>query len=360
MAVLASASVVAVLAVNATLESLYGPPGAAAGGNFTWTLCGLSVGADWHTCYYQLYPGAVARFGDDEKGLSIFFLRQSIDNILHDPWPFIGAVFTNIRRYVGDFPRFYLSGYIWIFQMSPWRGWLMMFALAPCIVYVLRKRATPAERLFWAGLVASAVLSAAIVLGDDGWRVLHATHFPFAALFALGFVTPRDTAPAEPVAPGWRSGAAFAVGALALLLLAPVAARTIMQERVAALRSAPPPTSEQRALGGDTITGFVVFPDSQPRPLGVAAVGFSQLAALVRDPRIHGDPEPLLSRLEKELPFAFVWTPGIPPSSAYAVAPVELLQNRHVRFWRLSLDASPELSSQFMTIRRLTTAMPAE
>src|SRR5262249_46974301 len=220
MAVLASASVVAVLAVNATLESLYGPPGAAAGGNFTLTLCGLSVGADWPTCYYQFYPDAVARFGGDEKGLSVFFLRQSIDNILHDPWPFIGAVFTNIRRYVGDFPRFYLSGYIWIFQMSPWRGWLM-FALAPGIVYVLRKRATPAERLFWAGLVASAVLSAAIVLGDDGWRVLHATHFPFAALFALGFVTPRDTAPAEPVAPGWRSGAAFAVGALALLLLAP-------------------------------------------------------------------------------------------------------------------------------------------
>src|SRR5262249_17029587 len=157
------------------------------------------------------------------------------------------------------------------------------------------------------GLFVSIVLAAALVLADDGWRALHATHITLAALISMAFATPIQRDAGERVAPDWRVGVVMVAGTVISLFLAPVVSPAIMQEDLMVHQIGPVENRRQLVLGGREMTGFIVIPDTEPRPLEFEAVSFAEFRKLFMNRPIHLDPASFLQSLEKQVPFAFVW-----------------------------------------------------
>src|SRR5262249_9274553 len=158
---------------------------------------------------------------------------------------------------------------------------------------------------FWLILFVSTDMAAAIVLGDDGWRVLHVTNVLIACFLALGFATPSMAAERPDPAPSssWQMGAIVIAGAAALFVAVPAVSTALTTREIA---RHPPignePQGEHIVPGGRLISGFVVVPDGTERPLTVPSLPASDFIKMVRQVRLEDDIGPFVDSIVGRLP----------------------------------------------------------
>jgi hypothetical protein len=326
--------VLGVVGLNGLLGWLYGAPNVDSGANFAWTACGLSLGTDWTGCR-EAYESQL-RLLPNERAAAMFLFTKTWENVLANPIGLPAALAQNFWQYLKNMPTFLFEGYSPGYKVSLRFAWTAVLALLACLFLVHRWQLSRTERLFWIFFFISVFLSASIVLGGDGWRVLHVTHALIACFFAAGF-----TAPAVVVAgatPAWRTGATVIAVMTALFLVVPALSHALA--RGLAVRSATLSRPDQHiVLGGRHIAGFLVIPDEEPNPLSVPALHFSQFVELFRSSYWESDFGPILNERPPTPPFAFVM--GVGPDAPYGgniyVAPPAVLQMPRVCAWKFNV-----------------------
>jgi hypothetical protein len=360
---IACSTVLLMGAVSLVLSYFYGSPRVLAGGNFAWTVCGLSMGTDWSGCD-KAYASQFAQFSS-EREIVWFLLGRSWENFLLNPSVLLRMLYINMKSFL-DFPQFLLSGYSpnnqWLIKIA----WLPTLMLVPGLIYALGWRASSPERLLWLALAISIPTSAAVVLGDDGWRVLYATHVFIACFFALGFAAPGVvTIPNSMVhAWSWQEGAAVIAVTIALFIAVPEVSRVLAMREVVARPSFEQPTNnnkEQIVLGGRRLTGFLVIPDAEPRPFAVPAIHLSQFVELVRMTRLEDEFGPFLQDVVGRTPFALVVGGRLDAEnqSNIYIAPPIVLEQRDAWAWRFTLrvwlpsEVPWQILKEVMAVQRL-------
>ena len=338
----ACSAVILTVAASLVLSYFYGSPRVLAGGNFAWTVCGLSMGTDWLDCH-KTYSSQFAQFSS-EREFVWFLLGQSWENFLLNPNALLRTLYTNVNSFFNSLPQFLVSGYG---SYNPWlinNAWLLTLTLIPGLIYALVWRASSAERLLWLALAVSIPLSAAVVLSDDGWRVLYATHVLIACFFSLGFTAPGVVTIPNHMAHAWswQRGAVVISTVIVLFIAIPGISRLLAMREVAAHPSFERPTNrneEEIVLGGRRLTGFLVIPDAEPRPVAVPALHLSQFVELVRMTRLEDEFGPFLEHVMGRTPFALVVGGRLDAEnqSNIYIAPPIVLEQRDAWAWRFTL-----------------------
>ena len=206
-------------------------------------------------------------------------------------------------------------------------------------------------------------MSAAIILGDDGWRALHVTNAFIACLVAAGFSAPTVVCPRMAASPlRWRYGA-LAIGAAAVLFVAgPGVSRALLAGHVSEYA----PMDEKRAAGmmivpgGRFITGFQVIPDGGARPLNVPTLFVSEFRALVRMTSIEHDFGAFADFAVERAPFAIVVAGRYDDrdQSNIFIAPVTLLEQVECCRVALARSAGAARGGGWNTLRFVVKAEP--
>jgi hypothetical protein len=338
----ACCTVLATGTISLMLSYFYGSPGILTGGNFAWTACGLSIGTDWLDCH-KMYQSEFAQFST-EREVAWFLISQSWQNFVLQPYVLLQKLYINMDSFFSTLPSFLLAGYP-AYTRSPNVLWLPNLLLLPGLIYVLGWRASRAERLLWLAFAISIPMSAAVVLADDGWRVLYATHVFIVCFFALGFAAPGVVTIPNSMATAWswRGGAAVIMAMGVLFIIIPELSRVLIKREIAAYPAFQKPTNsneEQIVLGGKRLTGFLVIPDTEPRSSAIPAIHLSQFVRLVSITRLEDDFGPFLQEMVGRTPFALVVSAGrldAENQSNIYLAPPTVLEQRHAWAWRFVL-----------------------
>jgi hypothetical protein len=336
----ACGAVAVVVTINTALAFFYGSPSAVSGGNFAWSLCGLTLGGDWSSCM-TAYAAEYGRL-PSERDQVWFLLSRAWDNILYDPTILVNKLRSNLRLFIALLPNFLLTGYGYsLVRLGMPNLALAVLFLLPGLWFVLRYRAAFAERKLWPLLGVSILLSAAVVFADDGWRVLSSSHPLIACFVALGFSAPGVVTLSRFTSHWrWQSGAALVAITAGLFLVIPVLSHVLARRELAfhaRFVSAAP--SEHVVAGGKKITGFIVMPDGTSSPVATASLPLSEFKKLIQYTRLENEFGPFLEEVAGEVPFAFVAAPRLDSKShwSFYIAPPAVLEQREVWAWRLTL-----------------------
>ena len=175
------------------------------------------------------------------------------------PLVFASALAQNFWDYLKNMPSFLFEGYSPGYRVSSRFALVAVLTLLACLFLVHRGKSSRTERLFWVFLFISVFLSASIVLGGDGWRVLHVTHALIACFFAAGFTAPAVVVAGATPAWRWQTGATIIAAMTVLFLAVPALSHALAREfavRSAAVLATRPAYRARRAahrrLRGDS------------------------------------------------------------------------------------------------------------
>jgi hypothetical protein len=353
----ACAAVLGVSTLNGALGFLYGATSTVTGGNFAWTICGLSVGGYWNSCP-TMYAAEFDRL-QSERAMVWFLLSKSWDNFLHDPTVLLHMLWYNLGHFAKGLPGFLLSGY-GSDRPSVRVTLLAVIAVLPGLYFVLAYRASFAERLLWTVLAVSIPLSAAVVMTDDGWRVLTVTHPLIACFVAFGFAAPATVAlRRSPAQWRWKSGALLVAFVSVLFLVVPALSHILARHEIASHPSFVRATRDENVVpGGSRITGFIVIPDGTLAPVATPTLSLSEFVNLIRYTRLEEEFGPFLREVAAEMPFALVSAgrlDGDNQSNIY-IAPPVVLERRDVWAWRLTLRQRTAFERPWIQLQQASAA----
>jgi hypothetical protein len=328
--------VVGVVVLNGLIGRLYAAPNIDTGANFAWTACGLSLGTDWTGCRDAYEPQL--RLLPHERAQAMFLFAKTWENVLASPLVLLSALGNNFWDYFKNVPRFLFEGYSPGYRVSTEFARIAIFALFACLFAVHRPRSSRTERLFWILLFLSVFLSAAIVLGGDGWRVLQVTHVLIAWFFAAGFTAPAVTIANTMQSWRWQTGVTIIATMTALFIVIPALSHALGREFAVRWTAVSGP-DEHIVLGGRHITGFLVIPDHEASPLLVPALHFSRFVELIQSSHWEADFGPVLNDALPTPPFAFIMGAG--PNGPFAgkiyIAPAAVLGSPHICVWKFTV-----------------------
>ncbi len=196
---LAGGIVLSIAGMNLVLERAYGYGGPiATGSNFSYVICGMTMGTGWEGCSTKLKEQGLATLSEREAADRMYVMAW--DNFRAHPTVFFTRMGSSIKAFYLELPQVIRKGYpreikepFWFF------GVLLLPLIAVGVIFEFLRRATPIEKSFWATLCVSLTVSAGILYFDDGSRVL-AVSFPFIALLlATGFSTEGPQVEKSPV-----------------------------------------------------------------------------------------------------------------------------------------------------------------
>ena len=348
----------AVIGLNVLLAWMYGPPGVLTGGNFAFTLCGLSHGASWDTCYntYRIQLSSLT-----EQQQAWFLLAKAWESFRQDPSVPFEAILANFRQFVTESAPTLMTGGVTENRLKA--SWLASLALLPGIVYALKNRSSYLERSFWLSLLVSAALSAAIIM-KDGRRAMVVTDALMAWFLALGFSAPAVVTQRDNTLARWRwqTGAAVLVTIAAVFLLVPAFSRVLVEHEIASHAPVGPFADDKHFVaGGRQISGFLIIADEAGADevdtgTGVPALRWSKFVELIEMTRLEGEFGSFLKDLADKTPFALVTSVRFvgPRYSTLYIAPAKVIEQRDAWAWRLTLvPLEPNSSPVF---RRVVTA----
>lgn len=330
------------------LYKLYAPEQDAIGQNFAFILCGLTVAGDWSTCT-KLYANEAQTL--PTAHLARFFYAQALRNVAVDPAPFIAATTRNVDDFLSGLPTFFLNGY----GGGGAPKWLA-YATVPGLALTMGFLATWRERFFWIAFWLSLTLSAAIIIRDDGWRALYATHALCALFFsfALSIKWPRSWALPSPIV-STRSGYVF----VAIIFAALVGPRGMRFATSLAYPSSAELNVGNVYAGGRAMTGFVIVPNDTPPASDF--VPFSEFEkAFKSQVPYHHAPDVMLAFAAQRLPIAFVAPPPLNGHTPQIklFAPLSMLQDRSVPAWRVTLGANLGSDPNIFYVQAVVAADP--
>jgi hypothetical protein len=337
---LSIAILLAVLALNSLLQKAYGPAYDPTGSNFSYVVCGLTLGTTWDECPKKLEekrgPTAPAL---PEQAMVAQMYSMAWDNFQTHPEVFFQRLGAGIQFFYSQLPRTIWRGYSARVDEPAWflRPALIVLILTG-LWFVAAREANAIELSFWALLGASLTASAAIVAFDDGMRVLAASYPLIALLLAAGFATPSPKQPATPDGPRLTlHGSLGLLLAAILMAMIPWIAHRISPAAATTTAASPSRTGDALVYGGRRISGFLVVADGERLRSDTPTIHVSDFSAIVALSRVEVAYQGLLHPVAPPLPFGFVTAPRMERGVAtnqYYIVPAEVMEKRDVPAWR--------------------------
>jgi hypothetical protein len=350
--VLATVLVACVAGLNLVLSKGYGTRGGEVGSNFSYVICGLTMGTTWVGCRDKLASDGTSLTGD-EASVANKLYSVAWENFRSRPDVFVRRIAAGAEMFAEEFPTVLWFGHGAAIGKPAWLFSKLLTVISLIgLVWVVSRRAGATEYAFWLLAWNSIVASAALIYFDDGARTL-AVSQPLMALFvAMGM-----TNPALPeLALSERAGQADGLvrfGCWGLLFSAilfacmPWIAHRFPPVSSELTYAAQANEGEALVLGGRQMSGFLVVDNDKPLPANVAAIHLDAFEAIVRD---AGITESLLRPVKPPTPFGFVYAPRLErlvEGPSEFIVPAAMMEHPQVRAWRLSIRPLQAGSSQW-------------
>jgi hypothetical protein len=339
IALAAIAILLGVLGLNALLLKSYGTSQSSANSNFSYVLCGLTVGTGWQGCPAKLAAERKA-LPADEAAVTDQLYSMAWTNFSAKPELFFRRLADNLEQFKSDFPNVIWRGYLTRIDEPDWlfRRTLTVVSVIG-LAYVAVRRAKSVELAFWTFFWASIAASVSFIYPDEGGRALAASHPLIAMFFAMGMsspgLTPATVSPPSRLSRyGWIGLAAAAL----LFLCVPWMAHRFSSPPVS-LNAALEKKDEAFVFGGRRMSGLLVVRDDTPLRNDVPSVHLSQFEEILKLSNIEMD-QALIHPILPPLPFAFVFAPRLEKGSVSAllyIVPPEVVERRDVPAWRFNL-----------------------
>jgi hypothetical protein len=327
----------AILGTNSVLKNSYGTgPGA---GNFSYVLCGLTMGTTWTGCLGKLASeGKPFEEGEDARAKQLYSMAW--ENFKAKPGVFFYRIASGTRAFVIQLPDLIWHGY----GVIPEPKWLWRNSLsAVCFIGLLiaARRMTAVELTFWALVWASIGASASLIYFDDGARTLAASYPLIALFFSVGMSNPAAAPPRRPL-PSSRLSRYGALGltvTAALFVCIPWMAHRFgsIGEIVGGPLLQKP--GEAFVFGDPRMAGFLVVADDQPLRSDVPSLHLADFDAIVSRSNMEIYQE-LIHPVVPPLPFGFIFAPRLEKgvqSLTQFIVPAEVLERPGVPTWRFHL-----------------------
>jgi hypothetical protein len=340
IAVVSICILLGVLGLNSLLSKIYGTGQTSTGGNFSYVVCGLTIGTTWHGC-----PAKLAAEGRPLQGIEADRGKQlysmAAENFRAHPDIFFGRLQSNLSEFFAQLPDMIWTGYFASTDGPSWvfRTLLTIFALLG-LSYVVLRRATPIELSFWMLLWVSIVASASIVFADDGRRVLAVSHPLIALFFALGMSDPRPT---SVEVHSRRRLVPFGLGGLlvaaVLLVGVPWIAHRFSPDSASVGDNLLAKPGEAVIAGDRRMSGFLVVENGSPLRSEVPMLHLAEFEAIIQQSGVENY-RGLLRPVTPPLPFGFVFAPRLEKGSNTSylyIVPAEVLERHDVAAWRFKL-----------------------
>ncbi len=330
----------AILGMNSLLQHSYGKGHAVSTGNFSYVVCGLSMGTDWTGCLNKLASeGTALESQEDQRAIQLYTMAWG--NFRAQPGLSFQRLATAGQAFGAGFPDILQRGY----GRALGPEWLRMNALVAIsligLLYGAMRRAESVEVTFWALSWVAIIASASMIYLDDGGRALAVSQPIIALFFAIG-LSSRRSVPRESVLGLQASRNAF-IGlamAAALLLCVPW-----MAHRFSGIRSIVEATPSQQpaqayVFGGRRISGFLVIGNDQPLYVDTPSLHLADFEAIIAQSGVEGYQE-LIHPILPRVPFGFIFAPRIERESSSSfqyIVPAKVLERRDVTAWRFYLE----------------------
>jgi hypothetical protein len=362
---LSIAILLGVFGLNALLQKTYGTASASTGSNFSYTLCGLTLGTTWNGCSKKIEAMRAPDAPElSEEALGAKMYAMAWDNFRAHPEVFFERLGDGIQEFYRKFPETIWKGYGENVDQPAWfyRHALVLLMLVG-IWFVAMRQANSVELAFWTLLWASLTASVGFVYFDDGNRVLAASQ-PLVVLFlAIGLT---NQALKRRIVPHDRRLTLYGSSGV---LLAAVGLATIpgISHRVFAGSTEAPkalPASSQQVIvfGGKQMAGFTVVADGEPLRTDLPSIHFSDFEAIVEQSTVEEYYQGLLHPVAPPLPFGFVFAPRVEQGTAsyyHYIIPVEVMERRDAPAWRFKIEPwrhKPDVTGNYWV--HVTDAQP--
>jgi hypothetical protein len=331
----------AVIGANFGIERLYGHGRPATGENFSYTVCGLSIGADWSECPKK-YSTELKELPPGEKARTTFLYHRALDNIRNDPNPFVSRLAMGAAAFISSLPDTMLKGYLHV--TVPWWFSVRAFYLFAAfgLMYVLVMRSEKTELEFWFLISLGVIGSAAVVYFDDGRRVL-AVAYPFlSTLVASGFMTPRTVVIRDRNSTDRLIllGLVMIFGGAILLCAGPRALAGALGQTIQSDVERQGVSNVHYLHGGRRVTGFLVVADDDVLPTEMPSMHLSNFMEIIRRSNIEIY-QGLLHPDVPQLPFGFITSARVEKTArsdfSYIVPP-EVMFRSAVSTWQFTVE----------------------
>jgi hypothetical protein len=340
IAIVAVGVLLCVLGLNSLLEKAYGTGEGSTGSNFSYTLCGLSIGTAWDGC-----PAQLAAEGEPLRGDEATVARQLYSmawkNISARPQVFLRRLADGAKKFVAEFPDVIWRGYGLGVREPDWLFRKALTALSLLgISYIAARRAKSIELTFWALVWASIVASSSMVYFDDGSRTLAVSHPLIALFFAIGLSNPLSVPEEASSRPRLaRHGSLGLIAAAALLVCVPWIAHRLSPIGAMGANGLTEKQDEAFVFGGRRMSGFLVIENHLPLRSDVPTLHLADFEAIIAQGGVESDQE-LLHPVSPPLPFGFVFAPDFakgPVRSNIFIVPADVVERRSIPAWHFSL-----------------------
>lgn len=328
----------AVLGTNSLLKNSYGTdPGT---GNFSYVLCGLTMGTTWEGCPGKLASeGKPLEQGEDARAKQLYSLAW--ENFKANPGPFFYRIGSGARAFVTRLPDLLWNGHGVVVPEPKWL-WRNSLSLV-CLfgLLIAARRMTAVELTFWGLVWASIGASASLIYFDDGTRTLAASLPLIALFFSMGMSNPAAAPPRRPLPPSRlsRYGALGLTVTAALFVCVPWMAHRFgsVGETVGGPLLQKP--DQAFVFGGPRMAGFLVVADDEPLRSDVPSLHLADFDAIVSRSNMEIYQE-LIHPVLPPLPFGFIYAPRLEKgvqSLTQFIVPAEVLERPSVPTWRFHL-----------------------
>jgi hypothetical protein len=169
------------------LNGIYGTKAGSAGGNFSYTLCGLAMGGSWDQARDRFSNELAAMASDGQR--AAFLYDKAFSLIKANPRNFVAALRQSWRTFVDSILPF-CKAISSIRSLSfEWHWASIALFLVGLVCFTFRISRT-GECGFWISSFLGIFLSIPFLFRDGGWRIL-ATTWPFIAGFAALSLQPH-------------------------------------------------------------------------------------------------------------------------------------------------------------------------
>ncbi len=348
----AVAVLIGVAGLNAATARVYTRDTGLTGSNFSYVLCGLTIGEAWSVCEDR-YKDELPPSDRSEEAMVHLMYRKAFQNFTAHPSVFFLRVADGAFRFSKTLPGILTQGYNPVTQLFP-AGLSLFEIVAGVGLLRLLPGLSRRERVFWLLFWSSTILSSGFVYFDDGRRVMIAS-YPVAALFFASGLRVEETAVPDP-ARRPLSMARAGTGALAAAALLTICSATpwLVHRFLRPSAYFPPGTplalwqgraaGERFVFGGSRLTGVLVVADGEPLRTDVPTLHLSDFVDIVRQSGVEAD-QPLVTPAPPPVPFGFVESPNLVPGEPTQyeyVVPADVMLRKDVLAWRLSTEPMPQ------------------
>lgn len=311
------------------------------GSNFSWTICGLSLGTNW-SAPREIYKDELSKL-KNEKEQSYFLYEKAYQNIIENPYVLLARLWDAEKDF---YKNFYML-------LPPLK---LVYIL--CFLLVLKLfLISPSQRVFWIIFWFAIFLSVPFIQFDGGDRI-NIFAYPFmAAFFSISLAKYRFENSTLFSNIKFTPAILCIIFSSSLLLLMtwtffwpniiPFSPFRELRQFSAQKENI---NGEYYVIGKGINAGILVIPDSYPKIRSVNSIKISEFKKMLVDSKVlrHENLPKTIEDNNIEAPFAIMCMPKIPDdSNMYLIAPPEILLNNDILIWKVA--TYPIINDKFDT-----------